>query len=134
MYMRYMGIDYGSKDVGISLSDESGTLAFPHAVLANTSSLVQDILKIVKDADVKVVVMGLSLNHRGEENPIMRDAHKLADALTLEKLVVRFEPEQLTTQEARRNQGDVQDLDASAAAIILNSYLARENMKQDPTS
>src|SRR3989344_7883518 len=40
--MRYLGIDYGSSKVGLALSDDAGRMGFPHAVITNTSLLVDE--------------------------------------------------------------------------------------------
>ena len=41
--MRYMGIDYGAKRVGIAISDEKGIIAFPHSVIGNDETLIAKI-------------------------------------------------------------------------------------------
>ncbi len=129
--MRYLGIDYGSKNVGIALSDEGGSLAFPKEVLLNDAMLLPRILDLVKIERVGEVVIGHSLNNQGEENPIMKAARKLGDQLKEGAAVpVSLEPEYYTSQQAERIQGDHDILDASAAAIILNSFLRKKN----PTS
>jgi putative holliday junction resolvase len=128
--MRYMGIDYGSKNVGISLSDEGGSLAFPKEVLSNDAMLVPRILDMLKAERVGEVVIGHSLNNQGEENPIMKGARKLGDVIKERAILPVFlEPEFYSSQQAERIQGDHDILDASAAAIILNSYLQKKNPK-----
>lgn len=125
--MRYLGIDYGRKRVGLSLSDETGTMAFPYTVIPNNEQLVSTLKKIITDEAVAVVVIGHSKNHDGGDNPVHAAAEALRTDLTLATGVpVRFEPEQYTTQEALRTQGRTVQTDAAAAAIILNSYLSRE--------
>lgn len=129
--MRYMGIDYGAKKVGISLSDEEGTMAFPHAVLPNTSRLIEEVAALIKERDVSAVVIGESRDLSGKENPIAVQAR--AFARTLEERTgtsVHFEPELYTTQEARQMPDGERtkagkDVDASAAALILTSFFER---------
>ncbi len=129
--MRYLGIDYGSKNVGISLSDEGGSLAFPKEVLPNDAMLLPRVLDLIKIERVGEVVIGHSLNNQGEENPIMKAARKLGDQIKEGADVpVSLEPEFYTSQQAERIQGDHDILDASAATIILNSFLQKKN----PTS
>jgi putative Holliday junction resolvase len=126
-----MGIDYGSKNVGIALSDESGSLAFPKEVLQNDAMLLPRILDLIKVERVGEIVVGHSLDNKGIENPIMKAARKLGDQLKeAANIPVSLEPEFYTSQEAQRIQGDHDILDASAAAIILNSFLQKRN----PTS
>lgn len=141
--MRYLGIDFGSKRVGLALSDESCTLAFPYNVLPNDKELLSAVAEIVKEQKVKLMVMGESKDFAGKDNSIAKDAEEFRKAL--EKLThkkVAYEPEFLTSVQAGRRQGRRQEgsrgtgeraeqrrenkmLDASAAAIILQSYLDR---------
>lgn len=124
--MRKMGIDYGSKRVGIALSDDKGLMAFPHTVLENQGDLLSSIIKIVEDNEVKEIVIGHSLGRDGEPNKIHEAVESLMTDLTLEiPIPIHLEPEQYTTQEAMRFQGRNEETDASAAAIILNSFILR---------
>lgn len=125
--MRYMGIDYGTKRVGIALSDESGAMAFPHTVFPNTDELLVKLQTLISDEDVGAVVIGHSLNTDNEANTVQEGIDALMLDLTLATgLPVHLEPEQYTTQEALRVQGRNEKTDASAAAIILNSYLSKQ--------
>ncbi|MFH1402194.1 MAG: Holliday junction resolvase RuvX [Patescibacteria group bacterium] len=140
--MKYLGIDYGEKNVGIAVSDDGGNLAFAKIVLPNDKNLLENVVKICNDDKVDAVVLGESLNFAGKPNPIMKDI--LAFKNKLEKLLelkIYLEPEFLTSAEAGRIQGKTlrnirkkdrikskikpQKNDASAAALILKTYLSR---------
>ncbi|MBI2100435.1 MAG: Holliday junction resolvase RuvX [Candidatus Vogelbacteria bacterium] len=124
--MRRLGIDYGSKRVGLALSDESGEFAYPLAVFAQDSKLMLCLKAICVREGVGEIVLGESLNFRRRQNPIMRAILKFKTQLeTLTGLPVVLEDETLTTKEAGRSLGRDQLLDARAAAIILRNYLAR---------
>ena len=125
--MRYLGIDYGTKRVGIALSDETGKVAFPHEVLPNNAHLLASLEECIKEHAVEAIVIGHSKNTTGENNPIHAAVTELMNDLTLATgLPIALEPEKYTTQEAILWQGKNDKTDASAAAIILNSYLSRE--------
>ena len=64
--MRILGIDYGSKRVGLSLSDESGSMAFPLKTIVNSESLMEEIEEICKEKEVKLVVIGESKDFKGK--------------------------------------------------------------------
>ncbi len=131
--MRYLGIDYGEKRIGLAISDEEEKMAFPHAVLQNGGSTISDIMELCGVNKIKTVVLGESRNYKGEENSIMQKAHEFADDLEANGLKVIFEAEVLTTMQAERIQGKKDDIDASAAAIILQSFLDRQKFaKNDP--
>lgn len=127
-YMRHLGIDFGTKKVGIALSDEGGNMGFPHSIIPNDSKLFETLTSLIKEEGVEVVVMGESLNFSGEENPVAKEAKTFAQKLASTGVNVVFEPEMLTTQEARRDFEGARthgDVDSSAAALILTSYLGR---------
>ena len=133
--MRYLGIDYGSKKIGLALSDEAGTMGFPHAIVPNTPRLVDELRALIIKEHIGTVVIGESRNLTGGENPIAKDARALADMIALHAGVpVFFESEVFTSAQARRapaKEGKTRapkarvNVDASAAALILTSYLSR---------
>ena len=129
--MKYMGIDFGTKKVGIALSDDAGQMGFPHGILPNNGLLIDEVLSLAERKGVEAIVMGESKNFQGEENPVAKEAKAFAQLIERRsELPVYFEPEMLTTQEARRDfegirlKGDPV-VDSSAAALILTSYLSR---------
>lgn len=132
--MRYLGIDYGSKKVGLALSDEAGSMGFPHAVIENTPHLIEDVCALIALKDVATVVIGESKNLSGEANPIAAAAHAFGDELTVRSgIPVVYEPEVYTSAEARRAPHKEEKtrvpkskrpVDDSAAALILTSYLS----------
>lgn len=125
--MRYLGIDYGTKRVGLALSDETGKMAFPHDVVPNDHVLLATLEKCISTHNVAAIVIGHSKNRDGKDNTIHAAVTELVTDLTLATgLPVHLEPEQYTTQEAIRFQGRTAQTDAAAAAIILNSYLSRQ--------
>lgn len=126
--MRYMGIDYGTKRVGTAFSDESGTMAFPHAVLERSDKLAEELAEIIEREKIGAIVIGHSLGRENEPNPVQREIEALIGDLTLRAgIPIHLEPEQYTTQEAMRIQGKTGKTDASAAAIILNSFLTKQS-------
>lgn len=125
--MRSLGIDYGSKRVGISLSDEGGVVAFPHSVLKNSESLLKEVLELCDKEGVVQVVIGESKNFKGVRNTIMDAVDAFITTWRKESaLPIYLEPEFLTSYQAEQIQGKNDKLDASAAAIILQSYLDKQ--------
>ena len=144
--MRYLGIDYGEKRIGIALSDEKGKMAFAYGVIANhgAEKVSAEIKKICAENSVGKIVLGKSLNYKGELNPIMAEIEPFKTALEKETgLPVSYQNETLTSAEARRPLKGLRKrppvlnkrkspekekkarmkVDASAAALILRSYL-----------
>ena len=127
--MRYLGIDYGHRKVGLAISDEMGSFAFPYQVIENKGflDLAAQIEKICDNEGVGAIVLGESVNLSGRANEIQEDILKFKEKLEIEtSREVILEKEIFTTQEARRiideEQVDKQT-DARAAALILRSYL-----------
>lgn len=126
--MKYLGIDYGTKRIGVALSDDGGALAFPYRVIDNTQAVFNELKAIIKERDVSGIVVGESLDYSGKPNSVMEDIRKFARILEEKTgIAIHYEPEFLTSAEARHIQGDSHTLDASAAAIILQSFLDKAN-------
>lgn len=126
--MKYLGVDYGTKRVGIATSDEGGRMAFPFKVIPNSPNLISEIATICTTEHVAAIVVGESLNFQNMPNAIMDEIHPFATALEkAAKLPLYFMNEILSSREAMHIQGDNKHNDASAAAIILQSYLDKHN-------
>ncbi len=135
--MRHLGIDYGTKKVGLALSDEAGIMGFPHAVVSNTGALIDTVARLIAEKDVQVVVMGESRTLEGGLNPVAEDARAFGEALSARTGVpVQYESEVYTSAAARRlpqkqpksrAPRSRAPIDASAAALILTSYLSRHH-------
>lgn len=124
--MRYLGIDYGTKKVGLAISDESGRFAFPYQALSNDKNLVAQIAAICQKEEIGQIVVGNSLNYQQQANELMFEARAVAEQLkAATNLPLDFENEILTTAAANRDIGPDDKTDARAAALILSSYLDR---------
>ncbi|MEI6238660.1 MAG: Holliday junction resolvase RuvX [bacterium] len=134
--MKYMGIDFGSKRVGISVSDDGGEMAFPKVVLKNSkgakisTTLIKKIKEICLTEKIGEVVIGESKNYKGEKNKIMDEIMPFAKKLKAETgLTIHLHPEFMTSAQAVQIQGENEMLDASAATIILQAFLdKRKNL------
>ncbi len=122
-----MGIDFGLKRTGIALSDEEGKIAFPKAVLLSKKDLLEEVVDIFKTEGVSIIILGESKDFLGKDNPVMSEINifkkKLEDELGIN---VILEPEFMTSMEAEHIQGKGNMHDASAATIILQSYLDKK--------
>jgi putative Holliday junction resolvase len=140
--MRHLGIDYGSKRVGIAISDENGVMAFPHKILANNMELLDSIHNICGQEEISAIVLGESTDLSGIPNKIMGSIEEFKHNLEAElELPVYLQKEFMTTIEARGREGKEinnarktqkeksSQVDASAAALILQRYLDKKNQK-----
>lgn len=130
MVMQYLGIDFGGKRVGIAVSDVDGKIAFPTAVVPNDDSLLKNIVDLCMKRQVEVVVMGESRDYKGQINNIMWEIESFRKKLELIGYKVVYEPEFMTSVQASLMTGENKMLDASAAALILQSYLDKTKNKK----
>jgi putative Holliday junction resolvase len=133
--MRVLGLDLGSKRIGVAVSDRSGTIATPLLVLQRTGNVGEDhrrIAALVAEEEAERVVVGLPLSLDGSMGPAAKGAVAEADALaTVVPVPVETYDERLTTvtaesalREARmRAEARRRVVDKVAAAVMLQAWL-----------
>lgn len=122
--MKYLGIDYGTKKVGISISDEAGSFAFPK-LITTPQRLFSEIEMLAKKEQLVGIVIGKSVGTNGAENSINEEIEKVGELL--KKIApVFFEQEMFSSVEAHRYQTKAGERDDSAAAIILQRFLDKK--------
>lgn len=137
--MRVLGIDLGSKRVGVAVSDRSGLIATPLCVIERGASQRVDhleIARIVQEEEAVAVVVGLPLNMDGTAGKAADAARREATRMaTVVGVPVHVHDERLTTVEADRvlmeqkmnAQARRRVVDKVAAAVILQSWLDRHS-------
>lgn len=141
-----MGIDYGSKRVGVALSDDGAAMAFPKKVIQNKGipALVKELHELCASEKVSEIVIGDSRDYHGRPNEIMKEIEAFSVVLQEEiKMPVHFQLEFMTSAQASQPsaggkprgdtrekkeglKGDAALIDASAAALILQSFLDKQ--------
>lgn len=136
--MRVVGVDLGSRRVGVAVSDPTGTLASPHVVLERSGDVAADhrrLAQVVAELGAERVVVGLPLSLDGGSGPAAQAAAAEADALAaVVGVPVETYDERLTTvsaQQALRASGTSARkqrgvIDKAAAAVLLQSWLDTE--------
>ena len=131
---RIMGIDFGSKRIGISISDPTLTIAQGLFVLENNSGIFDEIKKVCALYDVNLIVVGLPLSLSGNYSSKTAEVLKFIDELKsrLGIKVVKWD-ERLTTKIAQKSKIDMnlkrkkrqnKNLDdIISSTLILQSYL-----------
>ncbi len=129
--MKYLGIDYGEKRVGIAISDVEGKVAFPKIVLENNTDLMQKISDLINESKVEAVVIGESKDYKGGDNKISPKIISFKRELSsIVKLPIFLEPEFMTSMQVEKTFGKTDMLDASAASIILQTFMDKEISRQ----
>lgn len=143
--MRILGVDFGTKRIGLAISDENSTLAFPKQILLNDANTFKNLGEILKKEKISEIVVGESVDFSGKLN-ILSGRIEVFILELKEKfnLPVHKQKEFLTSVEARKagntkrtlSQSQVHSkvkqmksgrIDASAAALILQRYLDKIN-------
>jgi len=142
---KFLGIDYGTKRIGVSISDENCTLAFPKEIVKNDSKALDKLGEIIEKENVKEIVVGESVDFSGKLNALSgRIEVFILELKEKFNLPVQKQKEFLTSVEARKSGNNKKSLspsqahsklkqiksgriDASAAALILQRYLDKRN-------
>ena len=142
--MRYLGIDLGSKTVGLAMSDLTGTIAstFKTIFFDNEDylSTIDEIKQIVEDYEIKKIIIGLPKNMNntlGERAIITTNYAKLLEEY-LDIPIIMFD-ERLTSvisnsiliEADMSRKKRKKKVDGVAAQIILQDYLNKENNKNE---
>jgi putative Holliday junction resolvase len=133
--VRALGLDLGSKRIGVAVSDISGTLASPLTVVQRGRSRRHDhdrIAALVREEEAECVVVGLPRSLSGADGPAAKAARSEASALaSVVGVPVETYDERFTTVTANRmlaesgvrGQDRRQVIDKVAAAVILQAWL-----------
>ena len=118
--MRILGLDYGSKRIGVAISDPEQTVAFPREVIQNNEETINYLKKLITEEGVGEIVVGWPLSLSGTETDQTRQTTAFIQLLEANlSLPIKKMDERWTTAQADRTGGD----DAVAAQIILQNHL-----------
>lgn len=136
--MRYLGLDLGSRTLGIAISDPTGLIASSYTIIRHNEEynrLIKEVQEIVLEKKIDEIVLGLPKNMNNTIGPKGELSYKFKEKLEKEiKLPVHLVDERLTTKQAtdllisndtsRKKRKKV--IDSLAATIILQSYLDKK--------
>ena len=139
MNQRVLGIDYGSERVGLSLSDPLGIIAHPIDALKNDSALFVQLQQLSIREQVKLIVVGMPLNLKGQIAQKAEKVQKFIEQLKAnldvevvawdERFTTTIAHKTMITMGTKRKDRQKKDgrIDSMAAAIILQGFL--DNIK-----
>lgn len=136
--MRVLGIDLGHKRIGLAVSDENASIAFPAGTLESRGKKknLAALRAFIVEREIGSAVIGLPIHMDGRRGPEVEKALEFAKALaessgipvdTLDERWTSQEAERLmqgTTKRRRKKERDAGAVDELAASIILRTYLA----------
>jgi putative holliday junction resolvase len=140
---RALGVDLGSRRVGIALTDPLRIIVSPHSTIPMTSekALVEALSGLCAGQGVSLVVIGLPLNADGSEGPGCVRARRIAETLRAGGLDVALHDERWSSRDAedilretgksrrtskdrgKMSRGAAGGIDAIAASLVLSEYL-----------
>ncbi|HTK83245.1 MAG TPA: Holliday junction resolvase RuvX [Bacteroidota bacterium] len=133
-YQRILGIDFGTRRIGVAVSDPTGTIASGVAVIANSSVMFTELKRLAEQYDVKTIVVGMPFNLKGERGAKALEVEEfmrgLRDATGCD--IVEWD-ERFTSQSAqetmramgmkKKQRQEKSRVDLMASALILQGYL-----------
>src|SRR3989344_809918 len=116
--MKYLGVDYGSKRVGLARGDDENRLAIPLRTIPKDKELYNLLRNMLRNKEFDEIVLGVPVSFDGKEHAQAQEVRLFGENLNKEiGIPVHFQNELLTSSQAERS--GVSDVDASAAALIL---------------
>lgn len=135
--MRYLGLDLGTKTLGLALTDKTGLIASPYKTLRYTSysELITELKQIIAEKDVEKIILGYPKNMNNTLGEAVKRTENFKEELEKSfDLPIILVDERLSTDEAqnllieldtsRKKRKKI--IDSYAAAIILDTYLKRK--------
>ena len=134
---RALGIDFGTKRVGLALSDRSNMIASPYKTLNYVSEkdLITQLETIVTKNDIEILVLGLPINMKGEDTAQTIKVRDFKEILSALRIPIVYEDERLSSVSAInslmlqnvKTGHNKPEIDKTAAEIILQQYLDKNS-------
>lgn len=125
----FLGIDFGRKKIGFAFAPE-GILATGLLILLNNKKTFSRIEELIREYDIKIIVIGLPLNMNGTTSAATKNTFKFISEIKkrfpFQK--IHIYDERMTSVEARKNIPSNLPDDAEAARIILQGFLDKQNL------
>ena len=132
-----LGIDYGEKRIGISISMLNKKIAVPHSIIqySNKENAIDEINEIVAKNKIKLVVLGIPKTLKNEIGFKAKEVLLFRDSLQKKiNIDIELEDERLSTVQALKSinkNSKNKYVDDSSAAIILNNYLEKLRLNNE---
>ncbi len=132
LHRRILALDPGGRRVGVAVSDELHMIASPVKTVDLRHGGWEELIAIVNQYDPGLIIIGLPTGMNGREGPQAAEARRFAEKIQEETgRTIRFHDERLTSfmaeqallHSGRKAKQRKQQIDAVAAALILQSFL-----------
>ena len=131
---RLIGLDLGSKNIGVSICDEKQSIATPFKTIVKKSAmeLIEELKLIIKENDIRGIIIGIPINMDGTTGPSSQSVRDMAKNISINlDISICLWDERLSTVGAFNLSGQldinvskrVKNIDQNAAAFILQGAL-----------
>tara|TARA_Y100000591_G_C21422407_1_gene492845 strand:+ start:22 stop:429 length:408 start_codon:yes stop_codon:yes gene_type:complete len=126
-----LGLDYGEKRIGVSISRLNKKMAIPHSIIQyrDIEVVFDKIKKIIENNNIKLIVLGIPKTLKNEIGFKAKEVLSFKEKLSKNiKIDVELEDERLSTVQALNSidrKSKNKYVDDSSATIILNNYLEK---------
>jgi putative Holliday junction resolvase len=134
-YRRVLGVDYGSRRVGLSISDPLGIIAQPIGALRNDSMLLNQLQQLLARENVVLIVVGMPYNLKGQHAQKADEVEKFIEQLKAnlgievvicdERFTTTIAHQTMLSMGTKKKERQKKDgrIDSMAAALILQGFL-----------
>ncbi len=144
MNEKVLCIDYGLRRIGLAISDDTATIAFPYKYLPNTGmqSIFEELNAIISKENIGVIIIGMPIGLRGQPTALSIKVNEFTSELNSaikngavkDTVVITFD-ERFSTSQAQKSliknnikrKKRKEIIDSVAASLILQSYLNSKN-------
>ena len=131
---RILGIDYGTKRIGLAVTDPLNIFAYPLITLPNDLKFIEQLKKIIDEYHVVKIILGYPLKESGDESASSQSVLKFKTelenkiGLQIELIDERYsssiaQERIIQSVSSKKKRRDKSLLDKNAAAVILEDYL-----------
>ena len=140
--MRYLGLDLGTKTLGVAITDKTGAISSPYETIkfSNINEAIDKVLNIIKDKEIDEIALGLPKNmdnSLGFASQRSLDFKKELESKT--DIKINLVDERLSTMEAEsyligegmRREKRKKVIDAVAASVILDTFIRMKGREDE---
>lgn len=137
---RMLGLDLGERRIGVAISDEMGLIASPLTMIPRNGPVASDVRRLIAQYGIVRLIVGLPVSLSGREGPQAVSIRTYAESIRAEiDVPLDYWDERMTTSIAEqhliasgvRRDKRKQQVDAVAAAVMLQGYLDRERFRAE---
>ena len=142
--MRYLGLDLGTKTLGVALTDKSNTISTPLKTIRfnfeDYESVISELKEIIEKNNVSEIALGLPINMDGSKGFAAQRSLKFKELLEenfgvnvtlIDERLSSIEAHNILSNNGKKEKEHKQNVDAVAATIILDTFLKRKVNSND---